>query len=751
MQAPLLDVAAADDAEAGRALRQPDATVTPSSRRPRPGGAGAAPPACFAPACACGVSKGGCFVAAAVAALGLAVLVILLATVVGPGIANASIDHSTLSLIRCSMHDPDATSVGLDCHVRLDNAGGVSATLRELRVDVLHSFAAGQAARRFGRMVMPRTDVLANEPTFIRLRTRLNVTDNEAFTEATAGVLQGNVGRWLVRGNATLDAHVAGVTLPFQVHLEKQMLLPPTVLSNVQAFDFAVVGSDAESVYATASCSLLSVSVLELQSLGELSFHLKDPENGGYIGEITMPDFAVSRGYNRFDNVTARVRVDPVAKPGSRAHNASRAAITRFFTLYARGEDIRTVLRGPSFIRSGSPFLLDLVTQNVTIANPGAFVSDMSTSDIEIVAGTKAVLSATARGQFTSASRVVAGALGAITFELTDPRGVAVGRVTMPSNFGVAPGKNVVQANVSMVKDGSPANAEAIATFVDTYAMGMPQNMVLRGPVDHPTSMLDGFLVQPIVANGIANPNLVVGSILTHDAVGGFTAGDPHRYDGKVRGAVAVAGNPFSAQIRMSDVLYDIYLHDPIEYQVKSLIWTGDKTIHCPRTDKLARSQFLKGMHMYPMLCPDQKCDASKADQDWVDFEPSAQMSFLSPAFPMPGQEITDKDGHPIKCSSPVKFAFPDFGCCYATLFFGTACRAQRRGDAHFLARTNGSMTLQVGGFTTRSSIDQDVLSFTYEHDVIDGWLEAGELSCKDFTYPGEAGWNASLPLFGQR
>ena len=71
--------------------------------------------------------------------------------------------------------------------------------------------------------------------------------------------------------------------------------------------------------------------------------------------------------------------------------------------------------------------------------------------------------------------------------------------------------------------------------------------------------------------------------------------GKPTVQKGLMRGAVAVAANPFAASIRMDSVLYDIYLHDPIEYVIKNEIWTGNTEFHCPKTNMFSRSSFGQG------------------------------------------------------------------------------------------------------------------------------------------------------------
>ena len=176
----------------------------------------------------------------------------------------------------------------------------------------------------------------------------------------------------------------------------------------------------------------------------------------------------------------------------------------------------------------------------------------METKNINVMNGQKNTLHASADASFHSAATVTPGALGAITFELRTPTdsseiissagiisseissdegeavpnngggGVTIGTVTMPSTFGVLPGKNHVSAKVEMIKDGTTANAFAIASFIDQYAMGHHQNMILFGPINHSTTILNGFLTQNFIASGISNPNLVVGSILTKTSVAGY-------------------------------------------------------------------------------------------------------------------------------------------------------------------------------------------------------------------------------------
>ena len=147
------------------------------------------------------------------------------------------------------------------------------------------------------------------------------------------------------------------------------------------------------------------------------------------------------------------------------------------------------------------------------------------------------------------------------------------------------------------------------------------------------------------------------------------------------------------------------------------------------------------GMKMYPYLCPDETCNPLHENDNFINFQPKQQVSFLSPAYPMPKQIIYNIDGKTIKkcpANAIVKSIMPDFDCCYLTMFFAASCRAIKQGDAHFLTRTNGTMHLTVGDFETTSSISQETLSFTFESALLDGWKLLGITevpTCKDFTF----------------
>ena len=57
---------------------------------------------------------------------------------------------------------------------------------------------------------------------------------NTLFTLAMAAVLQGDQGEWTLRGSTQVHTSLGGVALGFPVHMEKEMLLPPTMLEQVR-------------------------------------------------------------------------------------------------------------------------------------------------------------------------------------------------------------------------------------------------------------------------------------------------------------------------------------------------------------------------------------------------------------------------------------------------------------------------------------------------------------------------------------
>ena len=130
--------------------------------------------------------------------------------------------------------------------------------------------------------------------------------------------------------------------------------------------------------------------------------------------------------------------------------------------------------------------------------------------------------------------------------------GRSLGAISLPADFGVRPGKNELRAITRLIKDGTRANADAIDAFVAAYSMGTTQLARVSGPVGHPNPLLDGFLDIQLSLAGIPNPNLVLTSLLTKQSIGGFK---PKGSSSTLRGAVAVASNPFAADVVLSHVL----------------------------------------------------------------------------------------------------------------------------------------------------------------------------------------------------
>jgi hypothetical protein len=682
--------------------------------------------------CCCGLSRCRCLlVTTACTGILLGVAAAVVCFGLAPSMAQSSIKHSTLSLEHCTMGDATTTSIMIDCVARLDNAGGVAAILDEFAVEVMHSRTEESTKKEvFGIMTMPQTHVLADQPTFLNLSSRLNITDNALFTIATAGVLQGKQGVWTVRGSTTLHVSL-GFQLALSVTMDKDLLLPPTLLTRVIADDFAVVGSNTTAVWATASTSLVSVSVLELQSLGELSFALHEIGTHAYIGEITIPDFSVRRGYNRFENITSVLSADPAAPPGSPAAKASTAAVQRFFKKYAAGDDIVLSLLGPTRCASGSPFLHGLVSQNVTVVSGGPLLSEMDIKSIEIAGGTEKALEISVSGSLQSAATVHKGAVGASTLVMYDTQQRTLGTISLPPDFGVTPGTNALSAVTHIIKDGTAENAAAINDFVTVYSAGKTQRARLVGPVHHANPLLDNFVDMQLELAGIPNPNLMLTSLLTKQSVGGFKTG------GKtLRGAVSVATNPFPIDVALSNVTFDLYLHDPIHYRIKPHTeWTNSHPLTCSST-QFARAGSGKGMHMYPYLCDKKHCDPSKADVTSVELPASGQASFFTPAWEQPGQTVVDpSSGKPQKCTGTVVSILEpdDLDCCFLSLFFAASCRALKQGNAHFMTSTNGTMVMNISGFVASASVLQKDLSFSFEHEMVDGFILGGSLKCDDF------------------
>jgi hypothetical protein len=485
-------------------------------------------------------------------------------------------------------------------------------------------------------------------------------------------------------------------------------------------------------------CAFNSESVLQMRGIGDLTFDLLDPITSAKLGEVEVSDFSVRTGHNTHPS-SARLFVS--AANGTAAATAQHKALQTFMAKFAAGQDNSCVMRGPT--RAASPLLLNLLTaQIVTIQADGPFLSEVTTSGIQISGGTVHTLHAAVSAEFHSATTVSRGALGATRFEVLDTGHRRIGSISMPSSMAISPGANGVVAAAEFSYDGTNATKQSITRFVGTYLHGDAQQGFLAGPVGHPIAFMNNILQVAMVAKGTADSALMLGGQLTQEALTGIPPPmSPNApSEGKfplMRGFVMEMRNPMNITVVVTKMYVDAYLHEPIAFEFKNDVWLGpfDKPYVCPLNDHMGTLEFKRGMATYPDLCPDpKKCSVAQHN---ISIAPNGVTATFVPTNATAGAEAAK----PHECPGIAKAVglVPKTGCCWAPRFWALACRAFETGQAQFLARGNGTLSLLLGKFQLDDvPYSQNNIPMSFTNKMLHGGdLATGCLQCKDFQVTG--------------
>lgn len=268
-----------------------------------------------------------------------------------PAIAQNFLNGATLTLVGATMENPTPTSLRMRASAVIDNGGPIGAHIRGFRADV----SAG--GKTFGWCMFPDISTAAGGPTQVELDTELHVTDNTAFTAATARVLQGLPSDWQLSGSPNVHAMGLGM----QLRLSQRLHLPETVLEEVRSTNIDIVDSNASQVAVSADTTFFSSSILELRNISQAIFALHPAHANGSIdssvqmGYVTIPSFEVFRGFNTLKNVSIVMQKTL----------SSEQHLAKFLGDWMSGIDQSVMLRGP--VESASPFLNNLTTQSVLI------------------------------------------------------------------------------------------------------------------------------------------------------------------------------------------------------------------------------------------------------------------------------------------------------------------------------------------------------------------------------------------------
>lgn len=425
-----------------------------------------------------------CLICVAALVVFIAIFIPLSLFVIGPAVAQNTINQAAVTLLNATMHSPTNDSVIMSTFLEMSAPNGnfFSAEVAAEEVSI------GTPSAAFGRMYMSQISIHSSN-LYLNISSRLVVTDVESFTAATAGVLQGRPEPWMIRGSPKVHVKLLGVKLTYNLKMEKTFDLPKTLFIRMESSDVVIRSSNVTTVVATASASFFSSSVLELLDMGLLTFNLTDSE-GVVIGFVDVPNFVAKRDYNYMDcSVTAQSLPDA----------SNNAAINRFFTKFSSGEDQIAVMRGP--IRSISPFLSNIVTQNVTIKGQHA-VSNLRADNMRIVSCSDSGIVSTSVASLFSGLNLEVAALQVggepVILEILS-NGVHVGTSVLDHDLVIGFNEFPLSATLAAI---SPDDIPAIRQVLKKFSNGESQTLTVRGPFNHPNPFMNNILESSLVLNG---------------------------------------------------------------------------------------------------------------------------------------------------------------------------------------------------------------------------------------------------------
>lgn len=426
-----------------------------------------------------------CLICVGVLVVLTAVLIPVSLFVIGPAVAQNTINQAAVTLLNATMYSPTNDSVTMSTFLEMSAPNGnlFSAEMNTERVTV------GTPGMDFGEMMMPQLSIHSSN-IYLNVTSRLRVTDVEAFTSATAGVLQGHPRPWMIRGHPTVKVKMAGMTLTYHLKMEKTFDLPTTLFIQMESKDVNILETNSTTVTATASATFFSSSVLELLNMGTMVFNLTNTQ-GTVIGFVEVPNFRARRDFNSMDcRMTAQSLPD-----GSNVN-----AINDFFRTFASGANQIAVMRGP--IRSLSPFLSNIVTQNVTIRGQRA-VSNLRVDNMRISSCDDSGITSTSLASLFSDMPLNVSTLqvdGApVVLEILSEDGVHVG--TSALDHDLVQGFNEFSLTATLAAS-QPGDIAAVKNVLKRFSNGELQTLSIRGPYGHPNPFLNNIFESSLTLNG---------------------------------------------------------------------------------------------------------------------------------------------------------------------------------------------------------------------------------------------------------
>jgi len=276
-----------------------------------------------------------------------------------PAAAQSSLNATKLSFQSAVMSEPTETGVRMKANVVIHMAGLSSALGADAHI---HGFSAslGSGGKMFASCDLPALTASASVPTSWQMDARLRVHDPVHFRSAVLKVMQGESSTWSI----SAKPQVTSMGMTFNLEMSQDLQIPGISLEQMVTSNIDLVKGSQDSLQTSATTSFMSPSQLELRNLGKTTFalHVLDESagqgrivTGQKIGEVSMEDFSVRRGFNLVDGVGVTLIQS----------TSSATRIAKLLSDYASGKEQRIVIQGP--VLAAAPWLLNVTTQVATM------------------------------------------------------------------------------------------------------------------------------------------------------------------------------------------------------------------------------------------------------------------------------------------------------------------------------------------------------------------------------------------------
>eukprot|EP01097_Dermamoeba_algensis_P007394 TRINITY_DN4664_c0_g1_i1.p1 TRINITY_DN4664_c0_g1~~TRINITY_DN4664_c0_g1_i1.p1 ORF type:complete len:542 (-),score=103.73 TRINITY_DN4664_c0_g1_i1:105-1730(-) len=321
----------------------------------------------------------------------IAVLSPILWTKYNSAIAQNSLNAAVITFDRLLLKDPTATSVTVVSTITLSQTGSMAATLHDSIVDVRYQ------GDLIGTLTLPSHQLNGdNVATTFEQESTLNISSAENFKKAARSLLSGETISWRLTGQVQLTVKI-GLSLTFDLRLDKEVLIPGKALTNLKAYDIQIVKGINGQLVCTQTQSFNNPSITSMENLGNLIFelsvpnpakgvqgkkyqgrkqvksskrrrrsswmNLKEDDDFLTVGHLTIFNFSAPQGPTTITNTSSVFQLGE--------NESNNQALVSFLSDWTMGIDQTIRLTGPKNTSTGSEFLLDILDVEATvIGNP---------------------------------------------------------------------------------------------------------------------------------------------------------------------------------------------------------------------------------------------------------------------------------------------------------------------------------------------------------------------------------------------